>query len=322
MHPAVADVQEPAASAPRIAQPPAPPKPPRRFLRRSLIGGAVLFALAGSGVGAAYAYDRSTDDRFLPGVRVADTDVEGQRPAEVIANVDARFRAEGDKEVPVSVVGGNKSAASPSLDELGLRADTAAVVARAQSDERSMGMPRRVWHRLLGKPVDRTYPVRFRLDAGRVTAVMANLAKEVDRKPEDAKIDTSTGFVTITRAVPGQALDQKVGQSRLMEVGERLANGEAPGVETAKAGVEVPVGTIQPKVTTYADVILIRTNENRLYHYENGALVRAYSVATGTPQYPTPKGRFQITLKRFRPTWVNPDPGGWGASLPPSIPPG
>ncbi|MDQ3570354.1 MAG: L,D-transpeptidase/peptidoglycan binding protein [Actinomycetota bacterium] len=331
MHPAVADVQEPAAFAPTIAQPPAPSKPPRRFLRRSLIGGAVLLALAGSGVGAAYAYDRSTDDRFLPGVRVADVDVEGQRPAEVVSNVDARFRAEGDKEVPVTVVGansgnggngGNKAPASPSLEELGLRADTAAVVARAHSDERSMGMPRRVWHRLLGKPVDRSYPVRFRLDAGRVTAVMANLAKEVDRKPEDAKIDTSTGFVTITPAVPGRALDQKLGQSRLMEAGERLANGEAPGSETAKAGVEVPVGAIPPKVTTYADVILIRTNENRLYHYENGALARAYTVATGTPQYPTPKGRFQITLKRFRPTWVNPDPGGWGASLPPSIPPG
>ena len=328
MHPAVADVQEPAASTPRIAQPPAPPAPPRRFLRRSLIGGGVLLALAGSGMGAAYAYDRSTDDRFLPGVRVADVDVEGQQPAEVIANVDARFRAEGDKEVPVTVVGGNggnggnKAAASPSLQELGLAADTAAVVTRAQSDERSMGMPRRVWHRLVDKPVDRTYPVRFRLDAGRVTAVMANLAKQVDRKPEDAKIDTSSGFVTITRAVPGQALDQKVGQSRLMEAGERLANGEATGSETANAGVEVPVGVIQPKVTTYADVILIRTNENRLYHYENGALVRAYSVATGTPQYPTPKGRFQITLKRFRPTWVNPAPGGWGASLPASIPPG
>ncbi len=323
MHPAVADVLEPAASAPKDPGPPAlPPEPRRRVLRWSLIGGLVLLVLVGGVAGAAYAYDQSTDDRFLPGVRVADVDVEGQRPADVIANIDARFRAEGTRQVPVTVAGA-KAKASPSLEELGLRADTAAVVAKAQADERSMGMPSRVRHRLLGKPVNRSYTVRFGLDAARATAVMAKLAKEVDRRPEDARIDTTTGLVTIVPSVPGQALDQKTGETKLMELGERLANGEVPGTDTSAAtGVEVPLQTLQPKVSTFADVILIRTNENRLYHYENGALAKTYAVATGTAQYPTPKGRFQITLKRFRPTWVNPDPGGWGASLPASIPPG
>jgi lipoprotein-anchoring transpeptidase ErfK/SrfK len=282
----------------------------------------VLFILVGGGVGAAYAYDQNTDGRFLPGVRVADADVEGQRPAEVIANIDARFRAEGTKQIPVTVAGA-KAKASPSLEELGLRADTAAVVARAEADERSMGMAKRVRHRLLGKPVNRSYDVRFRLDAGRATTIMTKLAKDVDKKAEDARIDTTTGLVTIVPSVPGQALDQKIGETKLMELAERLANGEVAGTDpSVAAGVEVPVQTLQPKVSTFADVILIRTNENRLYHYQNGALARTYSVATGTAQYPTPKGRFQITLKRFRPTWVNPDPGGWGASLPASIPPG
>ncbi len=323
MHPAVADVLEPVASAPKDLGPPAPPpEPRRRALRWVLIGGLTLLVLLGGVVGAAYAYDQNTDGRFLPGVRVADVDVEGQRPAEVIANVDARFRAEGSKQIPVTVAGA-KAKASPSLEELGLRADTAAVVARAEADERSMGMVKRVRHRLLAKPVDRSYPVRFRLDPSRATAIMSKLAKDVDRKPEDARIDTSSGLVNIVPSVPGQALDQKVGESKLIELGERLANGEVPATDaSAAAGVEVPVQTIQPKVSTFADVILIRTNENKLYHYENGALAKTYTVATGTAQYPTPKGRFQIVLKRFRPTWVNPDPGGWGASLPASIPPG
>lgn len=323
MHPAVADVLEPAASAPKDPGSPAlPPEPPRRALRWALIGGLVLFILVGGGVGAAYAYDQNTDGRFLPGVRVADADVEGQRPADVIANIDARFRAEATLQIPVTVAGA-KAKASPSLEELGLRADTAEVVARAEADERSMGMPERVWHRLLGKPVNRSYDVRFRLDAARATTIMTKLAKDVDKKAEDARIDTTTGLVTIVPSVPGQALDQKVGETKLMELAERLANGEVPGTDpSVAAGVEVPVQTLQPKVSTFADVILIRTNENKLYHYENGALAKTYSVATGTAQYPTPKGRFQIVLKRFRPTWVNPDPGGWGASLPASIPPG
>jgi len=298
----------------------------------------VIFILVGGAVGAVYAYDQNTSGRFLPGVRVGEVDVEGQRPAEVISNIDARFRAEGNKRISVTVAGA-KAQANPSLDELGLRADTAAVVARAEADERSMGMVKRVQHRLLGKPVNRNYPVRFGLDAGRATTIMAKLAKDVDRKAEDAKIDTSSGLVSIVPAVPGQALDRKAGEDRLMQVAERIANEATPAASGGSmrysggalgrwsapgeaASVEVPVQPIQPKVSTFADVILVRTNENKLYHYENGALARTYSVATGTAQYPTPKGRFQVVLKRFRPTWVNPDPGGWGASLPASIPPG
>ncbi len=315
MHPAVADVLEPpAAAAPKPVEPPPPRRePPRRWLRRALIAALVLLGLAGGAVGAAFAYDRSTDDKFLPGVQVAGLDAGGQEPAEVVRDVNARLHARGDRKVPV-VAGPAK--ANPSLDDLGLHSDTEAVVARAEADERSMGTFRRVWHRLMAKPVDRSYPVRYRLDRGRASGVMANLAKDVDRSPVDAKINTSTGFVTITPAVAGQAVDKAAGLDRLMEVGERMANDGAGGT------VDVPVKTLQAKVTNYPDIILIRTNENRLYHYENGALARAYTVATGTTQYPTPKGRFQITLKRFRPTWVNPDPGGWGANMPASIPPG
>ena len=318
MHPAVADVLEPAAAPVSRAPEPsgAPPSPSRRLLRRGLIAGVVVVGVAGGGVGAAYAYDRSTDDKFLPGVRVAGVDVEGQEPADVVQSIDARFRAEGDRKVPI-VAGAAK--ASPSLKDLGLGSDTAAVVDRARADDRSLGMFRRVWHRLLDRPVNRSYEVRLRLDRGRATAVMARLAKDVDRQPVDAKVvDAPNDMIGFAPAVPGQALDQKLGQDRLMDIGERLANGEA----TSTPNVEVPFTPLQPKVTGFADVILIRTGENRLYHYENGALARTYTVATGTAQYPTPKGRFQITLKRFRPTWVNPDPSGWGASLPASIPPG
>jgi hypothetical protein len=76
MHPAVADVLEPAASTPRKTGPAhAPARPPRKFLKWGLIAGLLLFLLVGGGVGAAYAYDRSTDDRFLPGMLVAGVDV-------------------------------------------------------------------------------------------------------------------------------------------------------------------------------------------------------------------------------------------------------
>ncbi|MGH2729382.1 MAG: L,D-transpeptidase family protein, partial [Actinomycetota bacterium] len=35
-----------------------------------------------------------------------------------------------------------------------------------------------------------------------------------------------------------------------------------------------------------------------------------------------PEGIWEITEKRYLPTWVNPDPEGWGKDMPASIPPG
>ena len=43
---------------------------------------------------------------------------------------------------------------------------------------------------------------------------------------------------------------------------------------------------------------------------------------TGSGGFPTPKGFWHIVNKRKNPTWVNPEPTGWGKSMPASIPPG
>jgi L,D-transpeptidase ErfK/SrfK len=72
----------------------------------------------------------------------------------------------------------------------------------------------------------------------------------------------------------------------------------------------------------YDQILLLRIGENKLYLYEDGKITRRWTVATGQPEYPTPTGLYEITLKRYMPTWVNPDPTGWGASMPLSIPPG
>jgi L,D-transpeptidase ErfK/SrfK len=50
--------------------------------------------------------------------------------------------------------------------------------------------------------------------------------------------------------------------------------------------------------------------------------MKGYPVAAGSAQYPTPQGEWTIWQKVENPTWVNPDPEGWGASLPASIGPG
>ncbi|MDQ1373432.1 MAG: hypothetical protein QOJ09_770, partial [Actinomycetota bacterium] len=115
-----------------------------------------------------------------------------------------------------------------------------------------------------------------------------------------------------------RSLDLTAATNKAFARGEELA--AAPVADGGT--VNAPLVLTKPNVVGFADIILVRTGENRLYHYENGNLVKTYTVATGQPKYPTPKGNFKIVLKRFRPVWINPDPTGWGSSLPKSIPAG
>jgi lipoprotein-anchoring transpeptidase ErfK/SrfK len=67
---------------------------------------------------------------------------------------------------------------------------------------------------------------------------------------------------------------------------------------------------------------VVRLSELKLYLYDGLRLEKTYPVAARQPGYPTPEGDWNIVNKRVNPTWVNPAPEGWGASLPPVIGPG
>jgi lipoprotein-anchoring transpeptidase ErfK/SrfK len=300
------------------AAPEAEPKPSllsRRWLRRSLVAASVILVVLGISAAAAATYDSSHSQEFLPGVRVDGVAVGDQPRAAVLRRLEAHVPDAGRSTVKVTA---GPSSTSLTLAEMGLRSDAADVVARAKKDADDMGMVRRVWHRLLDKPVDKSYDVSLHVDRTAVRDAMIGLGAKVQRAPEDARIDTSSGLVSIIPAVDGRVIDLTVATDRVFARGEQLAASPKPDGGT----VEAPLVVSKAKVTGFADVILVRTGENRLYHYENGVLAKTYAVATGTPTYPTPRGSFSIVLKRFRPTWVNPDPSGWGKSLPRSIPPG
>ena len=285
-----------------------------RRLRVTLFAlSALLVVLGGAALTAAW-YDGAHRHELLPGVTVGDLAAGGRPAVEVVQALDDQLPPVG--ATAIRVVAGPEDA-SVTLADLGLRSDAAEVVARARADADRMGLARRVWHRLLDKPVDRSYEVSLTVDRRAVERSVARLAEAVALDPVDARIDTSSGMVSILPAASGRALDVGAATEQVYDVAARVANGVS-GVSE----VNTPVATLEPKVKGFDDVILVRTAENKLYHYENGVLAKTYAVATGTARYPTPKGRFSVVLKRRNPTWVNPDPGGWGKSLPARIGPG
>lgn len=287
----------------------------RRSLRGALLATVGLLFLLGTVALGALLYDDAHRDELLPGVVVGDVPAGGRPAAAVVRALDDQLPPVGEAALRI-VAGGRDTTVT--LSQLGLRSDAAETVERARAEADRMGVASRVWHRVLNKPVARTYDVRFQVDPEAVRRRVAELAAEVEQAPVDARVDTSSGMVSILPATEGRALDVAATTRRVIEAADRAANGQAPGT----GAVEAHMTAVAPKVTGFADVILVRTAENKLYHYDNGSLVKTYTVATGTSRYPTPRGDFSVVLKRRNPTWVNPDPGGWGRSLPARIGPG
>lgn len=287
-----------------------------RPLRVALVTVCGFLVVLGGAALAASSYDAANRDVLLPGVVVGGIDSGGRPAADVVRALADRLPAVAP--TPLRIVAGDLET-RVTLGDLGVRSDVEQVVARARADAEGMGMARRVWHRLLGKPVDLGYDVRLTVDRSAVEREVARLAAAVAVEPVNAGVDPSSGMLTFSPARPGRALDVGATVDQVHELASRVANGAGPA---GLAEVRPPVAVLEPEVKGFDDVLLVRTAENKLYHYEGGTLVKEYRVATGTRRYPTPKGSFSVVLKRRNPTWVNPDPGGWGRSLPARIGPG
>lgn len=285
-----------------------------RTVRRLLFASVGLLVVLGGTAAAAAWYDGTHRDQLLPGVTVGGIDAGGRPEAAVVEALDAELPPIGATALRVSA---GPADTRLTLSDLGLRSDAAESVARARAEADRMGVLGRVWHHLLDKPVERHYSVRLQVSRAEVERAVLGLSKKVQLEPVDARIDTSSGMVSILPAAQGRTLDVAAATERVYDAAVDVANGTRTDLE-----VSAPVRVLEPRIKGFDDVILVRVAENKLYHYDNGVLAKTYSVATGTARYPTPKGNFSVVLKRRNPTWVNPDPRGWGRSLPARIGPG
>ena len=79
---------------------------------------------------------------------------------------------------------------------------------------------------------------------------------------------------------------------------------------------------VPPKVTAanYGAVVVIRRESNVLTLYDGPGFVRQFGVATGTSEFPTPLGSFEIVDKQYDPWWY-PPASDWAKGLKP-VPPG
>jgi len=287
----------------------------RGRLRTALLLLAVLliltaFGFSGWGAYALHAFRADMSGRILPGATVEGVDVGGMTRDQALATVSQVVTPQLQRAVTVRWQD-RTWPTSPAA--LGATADVEAQVDAAVAASANPSWARLARLRFTGAELDINADVTIAQPEEQVRSWLGTVAATIDRAPRDAAIDYSRRAVTFIPEEAGLATDVEVAHRDLMT---RFTEG--------RGDVELAVAPLAPAITrdAFRDVLLVDQRAHKVSLYQEGQLTHTWSVATGTGDYPTPTGEFTIGAKRRLPTWVNPSPKGWGADLPPSIPPG
>lgn len=280
----------------------------RRRIAAVTVFTSLLVGLAG-GASAARIAPRGT---ILPGVSVGGVELGSLSPA------DAARRVAGVYETPLDApfivrAGAHTEIVTPR--SLGTTTDALDALGAALALDRGVALLPRVWHRITGRPLGHALPVRRQVSAASVARYVDGLAGRIGSAPVNSRLEVVDGRIRITPSREGFGVRRKAATEAIVRA---LLNG---GGE-----VEVPGEVRHPKVRgqDWGPVVLVRSQDNTLTLYDGETPVKTYVVATGTDEYPTPRGRFRIESKRRNPEWINPAkrPGEWGWRLPAKIGPG
>lgn len=272
---------------------------------------ALSVVLIGAGiVVAAYQYDQRSADRLLPGVTISDVEVGEMHRAAAVEAISQRADALLRREIEVRA-GEDTWNVSPS--ELGTSAVVEPVVDRALTLNQGYSWGARVFRRVFNRPVGRAFDLRFRHDPGRLGTFIDNVAVVVKSDPFDAKVDYVGDRLVLRKPEPGWELP--VNEAR-RDLRQAMVAGDP--------AVELDLNRIPPDVTRQdlGYTVVVDLSDRELHLFDGLDRTKTYPVAVGQPSFPTPTGEWEIINKRINPTWTNPDPEGWGASLPAFIPAG
>lgn len=279
--------------------------------RRTAAVLVALFVLAFSGVAyATYDYDQNYAGKLLPGIVIAGVDVGGMTPADAFRAVDAAGKIQLDRKITVRY---KEKTWAVTPRELGAKSNAGDLVDAAVAESDDTGMLAKAAMAVFGDELDLESELAITYPKQGIKGFIQGVATALDREPIEASVDYSSGWLEFVEAKEGRTVLLKQSRRALSKALRREQD-----------NVTLAVRATQPEITEnkWEQALLLRIGENKLYLYEDGKITREYIVATGLPEYPTPTGEYYITEKRYLPTWVNPDPEGWGANMPASIGPG
>lgn len=290
-------------------------KAPRLITRIVLVLVATVVLALSAGMAWAAVNEYQARGIVAHGVSIAGEDLGGMTEAQVREVLAEKVSAPLLRPVIVDVDGKDYP-----FDPSGaITVDLDAMVDESFAPRRSASFIARLRHDLTGAPLTAEVSPVYSIDNVAVEQWLESVAKKTNRKPVSASVKVESPRVEIVPAAKGRRLETTPTAEAITAVFSADSI-----LDAGERKVTASVTKTDPKVTEkeFEKVILVDLSERRVRLFKNGAIEKEYRCAIGTPDHPTPTGDFEITAKRYRPTWVNPAPDSWGKNMPASIAPG
>ncbi|HWK26806.1 MAG TPA: L,D-transpeptidase family protein [Solirubrobacter sp.] len=282
---------------------------------RLIVLAAFVLVLGLGGVAAAYFYDQSKSNEIAAGVTVNGVAIGGLTRAEAEKKLSAALLEPLDRPIEVSYKDRTftltQKAAAIGIDIRG-------SVDKAFKRSREGGMFSRAWRNLRNQSLNTELAAQVTYNKPAIQKLVKRVQKSIDRKPVDANVDLSKGFIDEHGSKTGvrvkyNTLAKEV-ETTLLDPGKRDA-------------VEVKTSVVQPKVTTeqlakkYPAVLIIDRSAFKLTLYKNLKKAKTYGIAVGQVGLETPAGLYTIQNKAVNPAWHVPD-SDWAGDLAGKVIPG
>jgi len=155
--------------------------------------------------------------------------------------------------------------------------------------------------------------MRVRLHMGKIRTYVAYVDRVLSRAPRNSRLVLRNLRPFLSKPRNGVDVRSSALETAIVRALVRTERGKA---------IVLPATVLRPTLTrtNYGPIVVIRRESRRLYLYRNMTHVRTFRIAVGTPQHPTPLGRYRVISKEKHPTW-NPPDSPWAKGLGP-VPPG
>lgn len=168
----------------------------------------------------------------------------------------------------------------------------------------------------------RQFKIQYQLKAPEFKGILEEFREFVHADPIDASRSVNGDQVNITPDKDGSELDV---EETLKRIETKLAAFKSDTLPQDKnIPLEIATKKLPAEVSasSFQELVTINLSSHKLHLYKGDKLVKTYRIGCGAPGFETPTGLLHIVRKRKDPTWVNPDPEGWGINMPEKIGPG
>lgn len=289
-------------------------KAPSTLQRVAIVLVSTLLLAASATVAWATANDYGRRGIVPVGVTILGEDLSGMTETQARAAIEDAVSAPVLRPVTV-VADGQEFTFDP---KTAVAIDTDAMLAQAYAPRAGAALFRRVGYDIARVSAGTQVEPTFAVDSDVLADWLKSTASSVDSAAIDAKLSVVNSRVKISKSAEGRKTDLEEAGAVLQE-----AFSSEAALAAGERRVEIPVERIKPKKSEkdFGKTIVVDLSERRIRLFQGDKIEKEYACAVGTPSFPTPRGEWEITLKRFRPTWVNPG-SDWAVDMPASIPPG